>query len=153
MKMPNKLHYAAMVLILGFSVNASYAGNSVIPEVDIADLAVLAGDAAEKNKQLMIVYYQDECAVCNDINLGTDLDDSYMLYKTDVSAGFNVICPNGEEFANNEFMFIKGISKLPAVIFTDRLGNVAIVENAVNDKASLVSAAEKNRSHAIAALQ
>lgn len=142
-----------MGLILGITMNTSYAGNGVISEVDIADLAALAEDAAGKNKQLMIVYYQDECAVCNDINLATDLDNNYMLYKTNISAGFNVVCPNGEEFANNEFMHIKGISKLPAVIFTDRLGNVAFVENAVNAKSSLVSAAEKYRSHAVAALQ
>lgn len=144
-----------MVLMSGLlpvlGINFAMAANNNIPELDNLDLGELAQQAASDNKQLMVVYYNGTCLPCEQLGQamntldkdGVQLTSDFVLYKTNVSAGFQVVCPNGEQFAEAEFMAVKGITGLPAVVITDGFGNVMHVENNVTNKGQLVAASER----------
>ncbi len=149
MKLP-KLIYAVVSILVGFSINASYADNEFIQEVGSIDLGPLAQQVAENKKQLMIIYYRGNCKACDELNQmhpGTmsslPLARDFAIYKTDVSTEFTVTCPNGEEFRDGEFMAVKGIDGLPALVITDSEGNVAFVENNVTNKNKLIAVSEQ----------
>ena len=146
-------------VILGISFNNTcFAENNSVREINSIEMDVLAHQAAKGNKQLMIVYYKNKCKVCdyltNDENLDSEsvsgLKQNFAVYKSDVSAGFNVTCPNGEEFNENEFMAIKGISKLPAIVITDSYGNVTVVENNIASGKQLIALGEKLQNRSVA---
>ena len=113
-------------------MSTSYAGDELVRELGSVDLGVLAQEAAADQKQLMLVYYDNDCKACDELNQlynaagakGSQLERDFVIHKTNVSTGFNITCPNGQEFADNEFMAMKGITKLPALVITDSEGNV-----------------------------
>ena len=150
MKTLVKLLFVVAGVLYGMG-NMVLADKGNIPEIDSFDLGSLAQDAAKEKKQLMVVYYKDTCAPCEQLSQqGSHVDVSvsqtapdFVMYKTNVSSGFNVVCPNGEQFADKEFMAIKGITALPAVVITDSFGNVMYVENSVTSKDQLLAVGKK----------
>jgi len=151
MKTFMKYMVVMVVSLSGLTGNNVLAEKMNIPEIDSLDLGALAQDAAKEKKQLMVVYYKGKCEPCDQLSLngtagdqnGSQIAPDFVMYKTNVSAGFNVVCPNGEQFANEEFMSIKGIAKLPAVVITDSFGNVMYVENNVTSKGQLLAVSDK----------
>jgi len=112
MKVLKKPIYIIMGILISMSSNRVYAEANQIQEVNDADFSSLAAQATNENKKLMILYYRDNCKACNGINQMqlTNTDSSkklyteYAIYKTNVSAGFDVVCPNGELYSDSDFM-------------------------------------------------
>ena len=156
MTLPKTFFYS---VIIGLSFNSmSYAESNTIREINNIEMDVLAHQAAKENKQLMIVYYKDKCTVCDELtnngSIGNEsvsgLNQKFAMHKSDVSAGFNVTCPNDEEFNENEFMAIKGISKLPAIVITDSYGNVTVVKNNIASSQQLIALGEELHNRKVA---
>ena len=128
----------------------AYADESLIQEVNNADLGYLAEKATDNKKQLMMIYYKGQCKACDEVDKihlsentsNNKLHKEYSIYKTNISAGFDVVCPNGDMYSDQEFMSIKGISELPALVITDDEGNVTYVENNISDKHKLIAASK-----------
>lgn len=139
-------------LFFSCSISFAQAENSRIPKVNEADFQVLAQDAKKENKQLMILYYRRQCIVCeqfaamqeNGDPAAKKLTNGYKIYKTDVAAGFDVTCPSGETFSEDEFMAMKGITTLPAVVITDAEGNVEVVANEIINDRQLMAIGERS---------
>ncbi len=153
MRQTQKLAYILGGVLLGLSVATSHAGSDLVPELSGIDLGALAQEATGKSKQLMIVYYRGGCDICDELNrtqVSADtrlsrLRQHFVIYATDVGSGFQVACPNGMEFPDHEFMAIKGITELPALVVTDRDGNVRFVENGVTSTGKLLAVSDKLR--------
>jgi len=126
-------------LLLVVAVPLAQAGEIQIPEVENADFEKLAQDAVVENKQLMIVYYRNQCDTCEQLmsmqgssNIAVNkINQQYKIYKTNVINSFDVVCPSGEIYSEDEFLAIKGITAFPAVVITDESGNVEVVENSI----------------------
>ena len=143
-----KRYLQSIVAIFGLCLAFSaHTVEPTITEVESADLNQLAEEAAAENKQLMIIYYRDHCKACEQLVSAQGDDDTmlnktsqnYKIYKTNAANGFDVVCPNGEQLSNNEFMSVKGITSLPAVVITDKFGSVQVVENNVKDAQQLLA--------------
>ena len=143
--------FCAMVgVLLSLSSTISYANDRSILKVDSADFSDLAEKAADEKKQLMIIYYKDQCKACDDLDKMqlTESDSSnklysgYSIYKTNVSSGFDIVCPSGDVYSDSEFMSIKGITELPALVMTDSEGNVTYVENNITSKKNIITVSE-----------
>lgn len=145
-------------LMLGSVSFSSLASEAFVQEISHADMAGLAQDASKDNKHVMILYYENNCAACDDLNqlhntgsvTAKRLQQDFALYKTNVNGGFNVTCPNGEYLNDRHYMSIKGIEKLPALVITDRAGNVVFVENDVSNKDQLLALGDKYRQRHLA---
>lgn len=140
-------------LILAGSAQAADDMFTEVGSADLNELTLMHDDS--NSKPLMIVYYEDDCAVCNDLALsktaaGDTWQQSFALYKTDVAEEFSIVCPNGTELSDNNFMMIKGIEKLPAVVITDEDGNVIHVENGVDQKDRLAAIGRQMQTHQVA---
>jgi len=130
---------SVFTLFMALSLSLVEAEEVTIAEVSHADFEVLAQNAAKENKQLMIVYYRNQCKACEQLvkqqgneKLSADeINQHYKIYKTNTATEFDVVCPNGEIYAEEEFLTVKGIRSFPAVVITDKLGNVEMVENSV----------------------
>jgi len=84
----------------------------------------------------MVLYYAKKCDVCDELVNNADfknLQEEYQIYRMNVTAGFDIVCPDGETLSERDFLMTKGISALPAVVITDEHGNVTKVENDVSD--------------------
>lgn len=135
-------------ILLTLSATILTAGNISIKKIDNADLDSLAKSAAASNKNVMIIYYKGTCKACSQLSKNinkskTLLSQKFVVYKTDVSSGFNVVCPNNDVYTDNEYMDIKGITKLPALVITDTDGNVSFVKNNIIDMKGLVAAVQQ----------
>ncbi len=154
-----KLMYTLTAVLLGFSFGTVHAEGVTIAEVGSIDLGDLASKAASNNKQLMVVYYENDCLICDQLNntqtaskAASQLSSDYAVYKTNIHSAFKITCPNGEQFADQEFMAIKGITKLPAVVLTDDFGNVTFVENAVTSEDRLIAVSHQYKKRNMAKL-
>ena len=134
-----------------FAAATTQAMDPAITALGNADLSRLAQAAAREHKQVMILYYEKDCALCNDLELLTLargesvrlLQDRYALFKTRIDTDFEVVCPNGDALSESAFLQVKGVRKLPALLFTDRDGNVTAVENDVDSVKELLAIADR----------
>jgi thioredoxin-related protein len=96
------------------------------------DLGEQAGSASAEGKSLMMVMVEDNCAACDEVlsllegdsRAATYIAENFRVVTSRVDETFGVVCPNGMQLSRTEFSEMKGISSLPALVFTDELGNV-----------------------------
>lgn len=142
---------AVLLLSLGLALPLQ-AEPKGIEEISSTDLGMLAQQNSRNNKQTMLIYYEDNCAWCDQFasTEGAPQEQGYRLYKTNVNSGFNVTCPNGEYLSDREFMHIKGITQLPAAVITDNKGNVIHVQNGLRNTHDLVVLMQQHRQRQLA---
>lgn len=143
--------FFTFILFMSFAVQVN-AESNIIKEISSADLGELARENSSDNKQTMVIYYKDNCAWCDQLasTQSSVIGDGFRIYKTNTSAGFDVICPNGEYLSDNEFLKIKGIMRMPAAVITDNSGNVIHVENAISDSKQLATLIHQHKKRIVA---
>jgi len=120
------------------------ANNKSIPTITDIDLQYASQKARQKNKNLMIVYQNDNCSSCKqwlanliDKQQTDKILQHFEIKSVSLQKGIDVICPSGIELDNEEFFEAKGIEGDLSIVFHNDIGEVIFTYNEQPNNAEL----------------
>jgi thioredoxin-related protein len=105
---------------------------SLSAQADEIDLSLEASAADAQGRSLMLVLVEADCDTCDralallrgDAETASFIAENFHVVTSSVNDSFSVVCPEGTQLGNVAFREMKGVDRLPALVFTDEQGNV-----------------------------